>query len=457
MIEMIYLAALLFAAVVSLANWRWGMLLIVVFDLIRDPVRKLSSGQSVVYSLVMNALWLTTFLGAFTSVGNRMMSIQKKLPSFRQAFQFLIAALIPGVLISTILYPGGWQLAAIGSAAYLAPFLGILLGYVFIRNENDLWKLFSLYCILNTIAFSSAFIEYSGVEHVVLGGINMDWIRYRTGYTVKLITGIYRSPDILGLHAAHTIFFSLMLLFRQSKKQTMLIWIACILIATAALILCGRRKMIALPIIYIVTYFSMLYFMGTLKINKLLSMIFPVIVAATILFLVGSEGLIGQEHTEYAGTTTGESGARIRSAFINSPLETLRQSGIIGSGMGTATQGGHYINIRTQGGWQEDGIGRLFAEFGVVGLILLTISFLYLIATFHTCIKNAPRLNNLSNLLAGLVAILISNMASFIISHQAYSSDPTIVLFLGFFAGIIFSVPSKTQPPAKLNPDHSSL
>lgn len=444
MVEMGYLAALGLAAFVSISNWRMGLFLIVLFDVLRDPVRKYSQSHSVAYTLVMNGLWLTTFFGAFLQQGNRMLSITKRYPQLGQAFQLFVVGLLPGAMLSIVLYEGGWKLAMIGIAAYSCPLIGILIGYVFLRTENDFWKLISFYVLINTVAVCSTFFEFYGYQSRLLGGIDMEWIRYRQGYIIDLMSGIYRSPDILGLHAAHVIFFSMMLIARNLKSRVNIAWVIAIVICAIALLLCGRRKMIVLPAVYLASYFLVLHIAGTLQAGKVITLGLIVFIAGGIFYLAIGEST--ENYTDYASSVSTESSARIRVSLIGSPMETIRQSGIFGSGLGSVTQGSHYIKTSYRRAWQEDGLGRLVAEFGLIGLAFLLLALWLLIRTIHLTIKNAPRSEGIMGLLAGLTAILISNIASFMISHQAYSGDPTIVLLVGMFIGIILSAPRRSAP-----------
>ena len=47
---------------------------------------------------------------------------------------------------------------------------------------------------------------------------------------------------------------------------------------------------------------------------------------------------------------------------------------------------------------------------------------------------------------AGLMSVVLGNLASFIISHQAYSGDPTSVCLVLFCLGIAFALPEVLLP-----------
>src|SRR5690606_20859328 len=131
----------------------------------------------------------------------------------------LMMAIIPAALLSLILYPGGYLLAAIGGLSYMAPLAGLAFGYLLPRSERDIYRLMQFYTIINSVMLIGVPLEYMDFDLPALGGINMDWIRYRDGYIVDLMTGFYRSPDIMGLHAAHVIMFSLSLAIRTKSPE----------------------------------------------------------------------------------------------------------------------------------------------------------------------------------------------------------------------------------------------
>lgn len=447
-LELTFHLLVVLSSIITIANWRYGLYLIVILDILRDPVRKLSEGHSVLFTLSVNSLWLTAFLAAYGESRDQMMGILSKHPLLRTTLNLIVIAILPGALLSITMYQNGYVLAAIGVASYMGPSVGILIGYVLLRSEKQLWSLLKFYIVMNTIAMTSAVFESQGVMSPVLGGIDMEWVRYRTGYEVPLISGIYRSPDVMGLHAAHVVMFSLILLSRRDKRINIL-WVATMLFAAYCLMLCGRRKMIGIPIAFGLVMLWLQQRARLMKASTTINVAGALIGVIGFFYLATQEGLLQSEYTDYAQTIATEGVDRTRVSLIDSPLTTLNQSGLLGMGLGTSTQGRYYVQSNARGAWQEDGVGRLFAEFGLFGVILIIFAGLIFIQVIFQAFDNAAK--PAKPLLSGLIGVVAANAASFIISHQAYSGDPCTILFVSMLLGIVLSAPTRMSHPTVIS------
>ncbi len=106
------------------------------------------------------------------------------------------------------------------------------------------------YCLANGAIMSGVYLEYKHTPLLGLGGMGVRWVRHQTGYMIELICGFYRSPDLLGLHASHVFMFTAILLMR-SRSKLRWIWIPLTLYAAWCLLICGRRKMIVMPFVFL--------------------------------------------------------------------------------------------------------------------------------------------------------------------------------------------------------------
>jgi len=222
MVELYYLAVAA-AVLVSLFSWRTGLYLAVLFDLVRDPVRKLSDTHSVFITVAAGTIWGAAFLGLVLSDMPLIRQALSRYSHLRIGILWLIAAVIPGAMISAVLYQGGYKLAVIGGISYLAPLLGIALGFAFSKTEKDLKRILIFYVVINSLMLVGTIFEWKKFDFPGLGGIDMEWMRYHGRLQVELIAGFYRSPDIMGLHAAHVIVFCAVLAI-QSKDFGKLGW-----------------------------------------------------------------------------------------------------------------------------------------------------------------------------------------------------------------------------------------
>jgi chromate transport protein ChrA len=120
-------------------------------------------------------------------------------------------------------------------------------------------------------------------------------------------------------------------------------------------------------------------------------------------------------------------------------METFRQFGYLGAGLGTATQGvRHLLGTDLNIGWQEGGLGKLAIEVGLPGILAL-VAVAAILARLLLLLTRIPDVEGSSQFLrVMLFALVAANGANFIASAQAYS-DAVLALMTGFFAGCLFA------------------
>jgi hypothetical protein len=91
-------------------------------------------------------------------------------------------------------------------------------------------------------------------------------------------------------------------------------------------------------------------------------------------------------------------------------------------------------------GWQEAGIPKIVVELGVLGFIAFFLLAWRLFRTAYISLKFMEPGTSEFQWFAGLLAIMVANLASFVVSHQVYG-DPYIVVLVGFMLGMLLSVP----------------
>ncbi|MFO1095500.1 MAG: hypothetical protein U0992_19680 [Planctomycetaceae bacterium] len=439
----LWFAIVLAACLVAMGNWRAGIYAGLLLDCLRDPIRKLVDDQSVLITIGGAAVWGAVLVRMLIDHQSELRIFLQRYPTMRPMIVFLLLAIVPGALLSCALYHGGWKLAAIGSASYLAPLIGIAAGYFLATSEEEVYRVMKVYALLNAIMLVGVPLEYMDYDIPGLGGIQMDWVRYREGYTVDLIAGFYRSPDIMGLHAAHVVMFSA-LLFLRSRSATKFGWAGILIWATGCMLLSGRRKMVGIPVVFLAAYICLAWRRGLRHINRLVALGATCVLVVAGLFMFVSTDSISAEYTDYAGTIVTEGATRANDLVLKGSIATLQQVGVLGAGIGTATQGRHYLGAGERGklrGWQEDGVSRLLMEFGVPGLIFVFISGCCLLISLWQSLKLVPPHTSVQMLQVGTLSIVFGDLASAIISHQQFSGDPVSGLLVTMFAGATLGAP----------------
>lgn len=444
--EAVYYDIVGFCCLIALGNWRVGIFAIILIDVVRDPVRKLVPDHPVMITLAASAVWAAIFVGVYQKHHAQLRLGVRVYPRMRRVVLFLLAAILPAAAWAVVLYDTGWKLALIGTVSYGAPFLGLAIGFVLPDSEQRVYRIMAFYVAVNALALIGTPAEYYKWDWPALGGIDMIWIRYHGSRTVNLIAGFYRSPDIMGLHAAHVVVFSVMLAMRP-RSQFRAGWAGVGAWGMFCLLLAGRRKMIAIPLVFMACYLLFSMLRGLRGANVYARAAFIVcLVGAAVFFQIREEEVSGA-HVDYAGSLLTEGATRSQQIVLGSVRSTLEQSGLLGSGLGSATQGSyHAVGRENKTGWQEDGVSRLFKEFGVPGAIMMVAAaIMFAIIVWQAVCLVQPH-DSLQLMQIALLSVGLANIASFAASHQQYSGDPVTSIFVAVWFGTVLGTPLLAKP-----------
>lgn len=442
MITYLFYGLLISACFLAFSNWRNAVYAAIFLDFLRDPVRKLDEEQSVVITVSILMLWVIIAAMAYTRSEKEIRGFFALNPKLGTAFRFLVVATIPGTLISVFLYAQGLQIAVLGLVSYLAPLAGIILGALFPRGPEEVNRLLRFYCVVNGIALIGVLAEYLQWQLPALGGLRgMQWIRYSAGDVVNLIGGFYRSPDIMGMHAAQVAMFSLILTGSRSGRIDFK-WLAFVAFACLCLLLSGRRKMLGMPMVFCGAFAVLAYIRGMRQLQFVIVPALSLFVGVAGIYFVINEDFVADEYANYASTLFTDGANRSSEVIYGSIFSTLEQTGVIGSGIGSATQGNyHLVEGRIAGSWQEDGASRIVRELGVWGVVFVLLAAFSLVQSIRGSISRVIPNSTLAFLQLALIAVAIANLGSFLISHQQYSGDPPSAIIVLMVLGMAFAIP----------------
>ena len=443
MILFAYIVLVGYSCLVGLSYWRKAVYLAILIDFLRDPVRKLVPGEPVWITVSALLVWAFIFVGLCQRDWGRLRTALRAFPNLRRSLQLAVVAVIPGAIIAIISYNSGYKLAALGAVSYLAPFAGIAIGVLYARRVDDIYRLLGFYILVNSFGMIGSFAEYNRIPIPALGGLQgFTHLRSHRTSQILMVSGFYRGPDITALHAAHVVMFSILLMFRRWGTTTF--WGGTALLGMVSLFLAGRRKMLIMPLVFLAGYILSAGSRGT---RMLYRVVLPLLLAGICGYLLTTnrgEEMVSSEYVDFASTIMSDGMNRVEKSVYGSTLETIQQTGLFGSGLGSATQGGRYTAVATRN-WQEDGTSRAFAELGMVGVGLLLISALEM---YRVCVisrQKTVRDFELSTLHALLLSICLADLASFIVSHQHFSGDPSSGVLVLMLLGMAISLPSHLQ------------
>ena len=131
----------------------------------------------------------------------------------------------------------------------------------------------------------------------------------------------------------------------------------------------------------------------------------------------------------------------------------IAQNGFFGSGAGTGSQGAQHFGggAVLVGAAAEGGLGKVLAELGVPGLLLLV----WILAAVGAYVwKAAARIRGDENVAAlsyGILAFLAANGIVFTTAHQIFG-DVNILIILGLLLGILLRSPYFLRAPVPVAP-----
>lgn len=457
--DFIFYITVAIGALVAVTDWRVGLPIAIVLDCLRDPVRKLTEGEPTLVTYCVSVVWAASFVGLFFGSEGGLRQIRTRFPWVERVITWYVLGLLPGAVLSLALYQNGILLAALGFISYAAPLLGIGLGIALAFQLKHLRHLLQIYVVVNCIAFIGSIAEWLQWDWPALGGLaGFEWIRHIPGVIVRLISGFFRSPDIAGFHAANAMMVSAILLLNRGDKPGLRrrinpLWLTTAIWSFVPLLLCGRRKMLIMPVIFVAAYLLYIQLAARRNLVQVGSYLFLIVAIGAIPLLIYRDQEAIADHQAYYATTISDVAPRLRDNVAMGIVETLRQSGLMGSGLGVATQGAqHFAVEERQDAWQEDGITRLFKELGVPGVVLVLIALAVLLSNCRRMIRRQTYLP-LIELQAMFFALLMANFASFVASHQHFSGDPPNALWVLLFAGVfIGTLGMGASPPRRSSP-----
>jgi len=429
-----FLALLLLACVIAFLDWRRGWYLAIVCGVLQDPVRKMTTGTPVVITFSVVLVYVFVLLSAQGRLQNAISDVSRRFGALYLAVSvfvvFLILAAANGLITYGLEY---WKAPALSFIIYLMPIPAMLLGYIFYRRDEDLLPFLLFYSVLTSVALIGVVLEHAGLHWSALGlvaateGAN---IRMLPGIQLTMIAGFYRGPDILAWHAATLAMIGIAMAIRARVLSRAWPWMFVAAWGVYACFLSGRRKALYMLLVFAIVF----VWRYARRLNAPQAVSF--VILGLLLFLVMNRLASSEKTDAYvraAALTQGELFTRLEGGFG----ETIEQSGFMGAGLGTATQGTQHFTEKAFS-WQEGGLGKLAIELGVPGVIAAAF-LLFVLLNYMFKISRAPDEPGTSQIIrCMLMAMLIANMANFIASAQAYS-DPVLTLMTAFLGGCLLA------------------
>jgi hypothetical protein len=432
-------------------SWRKGFALMVLLAAVQDPLRKLVPGTPGWLVLITAPIFLTAVFVAMMRTKRWWGDFRDHFPAVARGLLLLPLLALPAAFLSATYGEGSWKLTLLGAFSYAIIFLAMVIGYHYARHLGELRRLLVVYCLVHAVMLSGALIEYLQLAPgwIVIGSkaLGFEWVRWGSGYTVDMIAGFYRSADVMGWHAAAVSMLSLVLAMtgKGIRRRT---WLVVSAFAVIALLLCGRRKMVFMLPVFVLALGWIYWQAG--RSGRVVALIGLLAIPMASVWFVGD--LIGEDSANiryYSGeglqSSTLES---IQAQGFGSVIETYRQTGFFGLGLGFATPGSHNLTAERPRAWQESAPSRIVSELGVPGALgFLAVMMSIGLALWRPTVRQLRQRTPQGQYAAGLVAFFLANVGSLTVSGQVLA-DPFIATFLGLLVGMAMSTPRLSEAKA---------
>jgi hypothetical protein len=431
------------ALVASLANWRHGLFLCVLIGFLQDPLRKLAPGQPVALVVFVAAVFGASILGAFLH-GHRLDGslLVRWHPPLRSPM-LIFALIVTLQSLLTLLRYRSVTLAGIGLLGYLSPLAAIAAFFQFNRSWADARRWLRFYVGAAAVMSLTVFLQFLGFSPRVFESIGLDTV-YGIGGRIAMLCGIMRSSEVAAFHAGAAACLALTLATVAHSRRGQILYSSLVPLFLLAIVLGGRRKMLAQFALYLLTFLFLL--LRSRRANSraaslISSLVFVLMLVAVPLVLTDPQESTLTPYLSRSASVFGEATDRLKSMTVGSMGVVFSITGVLGRGAGTTGQGSQYFggSEAIVGAPAEGGLARVLAELGLPGLFCLVWLGLTVLGVVRSVVAEAGSApTSHAVLVYGLVSFLPSHAVVFLTAHQVYG-DPFVLLVLGALLGFAMS------------------
>lgn len=435
MLELLLWSFVGYASFVSIHDWRKGLAFCAIAAAVQDPIRKVIDGTPPYLSVAFIPIFLSIVAGLYLERPTPLRGFFRAYPYLKPPIALFAASLFISFLQTMSYGFSALPIGLIGLFSYAALFPSVLLGYYYAKQSVLEVESFLFAALATTsLMLLGVPLEYYGVEFDLpwLGTVGMtrDWVRwYAEGAWIRMISGFYRSPEIMGWHAMFLVALCLYMLLQYRRWPAF--WIGLGIWGSYGMLLSGRRKMF----LTVVAFGGFLLLTVTRERRGwLLKYSIGILIFAIPIVLL----FVDSGYLQTARTGLTDAGLKATEKGMLGPVYTLTRVGLFGYGLGTKSQGAQHFDLPDNIPQLEGGFEKVLIETGLVGVI----SAVFVLFAVATAVLNSKRASthhpreSLPN--AIWYSWICANAASFVVSFQVFG-DPYILILTGFFTGLVLS------------------
>lgn len=441
-----------FLSVIAFTDWKRGIYLCVITAFVQDPVRKLLPEQPALCILFAAFVFAAATVGAISANSRIGLS---HIPNWSRYLETPFWAFVVIVVLQTgnsLVRFANPLVSALGLMNYFLPILALVTSYCFFSKSglSGTLRLFTTYVLCSAIALFTVYLESVGAEWQVLGEVGEGVKMHFFDGLAKGRAGTFRASEIAAWHAGMTACVLIVTLSVRKIDTARMILLAVTAPACVGIgLLTGRRKLVMLILIFVVSYVGMQVIL--LKRTRITALVVSLV---ALVFYSGQVSYVNEEVDDPLRASEYERYVRrnktvfaeVPERFVGFGLTPIMWAqgwfGPFGGGVGIGTQGVQKIaNLGDHVGAAEGGLGRIALELGLPGLAVAIFGVISLGRHIWNILLIAQQHSKvLTRLACGLASLLIANLASFTVATQAYG-DAFVMLFLGMILAALLAVP----------------
>src|SRR5205823_14412589 len=138
-----------FSMAVALVDWRRAWIMAVLCGVIQDPLRKLTTGAPVYMTFSVVAIYAMILLVNHRRLQAHAREFAQRFPNLATWFSliviFLLLAAMNGLMTYGISF---WKVPLLSLFIYLLPVPAVLIGYIYLVDEQQIYRFFRFYAVL---------------------------------------------------------------------------------------------------------------------------------------------------------------------------------------------------------------------------------------------------------------------------------------------------------------------
>lgn len=426
------------ASFYAITNWRAGVFLWLMIAILQDPIRKITPGTPVYLTVSFAPIYLATFLGMLQA-GKSLREMPAKYRDLNLSYRALMLCVFCSLVLVLLGGKQSYLRSLLGAMTYVGGVPAVLVGYFLLKDRPQILDhLFIAFAIMTSLMLIGVPLENSGYRFempllgtIAMKGPNRRW--YNNTEWVDMISGFYRSPEIMGWHAMMLVLVCIFLLLR--RPQWSVLWVLLGVWGAYGVFLSGRRKMLLMLLVFLVV----LPLVSGLKSRR---RIFAILVPAILIAIPSVVWVVDESYLLAFSTGLDVAGSKVAEKGMQGPLWLIGIVGPFGYGVGTVTQGAQHFGEAIEVPQMEGGFEKIMVELGLLGALS---AILFAFAVSWTAIKivrHSIRFYPSDLVTPFCFAMVVANLSAFLIAFQ-FLGDPFIATFVGLLYGGLLATGSR--------------